>query len=81
MGPSELMLEQIRELRKSLDNARSEAVKHMLAASEAKKRFHRLKKAGDALFSRLDHYMGDTDPTDPNDPDLTACQQWHKAKL
>lgn len=35
-----------------------------------------LKAAGEALFERMDRHMGDTDPSDPEDPDLRACREW-----
>jgi len=36
----------------------------------------KLIKAGEALFLRMDYFMGDTDPQDETDPNLIACQQW-----
>jgi len=41
-----------------------------------------LAKAREAMMSlrsRLDHHMGDTDPSDPSDPDLVAMQKASEA--
>ena len=34
--------------------------------------------AGERLFSRMDYHMGDTDPSDDQDPDLIACMRWRQ---
>ncbi len=56
---------QVREL--EAENAR-------LSAELAKAR-----EAMMSLRSRLDHHMGDTDPSDPSDPDLVAMQKASEA--
>jgi len=47
--------------------------------NKARAELAKAREAMMSLRSRLDHHMGDTDPSDPSDPDLVAMQKASEA--